>query len=204
MPLYSFLGVDLGQMNDFTALSVLQTQERPRHPRWLVYGVDSEPPGPAHRSYDLRYLERVALGTPYPAVVDQVQAMREHLARAGEVSVVVDATGVGAPVVDLFEREGVPVIPVSITGGDTVGERTGGGFTVPKRDLVTNLQALFQMQQLRIAEGLALADTFVKELANFRLKLNLVTGHDRFEALREGEHDDLVLSVALAGWYAER
>jgi hypothetical protein len=33
-------------------------------------------------------------------------------------------------------------------------------------------------------------------------KVNLATGHDSYEAWREEAHDDLVLAVSLACWYA--
>ncbi len=49
-----------------------------------------------------------------------------------------------------------------------------------------------------------LKDTLVKELLNFRVKINISTAHDSYEAWREGDHDDLVLSVALACWAGER
>lgn len=38
------------------------------------------------------------------------------------------------------------------------------------------------------------------ELLNFRVKINLKTAHDFYEAWREGDHDDLVLAAALAAW----
>jgi hypothetical protein len=36
------------------------------------------------------------------------------------------------------------------------------------------------------------------------VKINISTAHDSYEAWREGDHDDLVLSVALARWAGER
>jgi hypothetical protein len=39
---------------------------------------------------------------------------------------------------------------------------------------------------------------------NFKLKINITTGHDSYEAWREGEHDDLVLAAALAVWAADK
>ena len=41
----------------------------------------------------------------------------------------------------------------------------------------------------------------MRELAQFKVKINISTGHDSYEAWREGDHDDLVLAVALACWY---
>ena len=75
---------------------------------------------------------------------------------------------------------------------------------VPKRDLVSAPLALMQNGQLKIARGLSLRETPVKELLNFRVKINISTAHDSYEAWREGDHDDLVLSVALACWAGER
>lgn len=48
------------------------------------------------------------------------------------------------------------------------------------------------------------ATKLVEEFLNFRVKINLNTGYDSYEAWREGIHDDLVLSVALACFTATR
>ena len=45
-------------------------------------------------------------------------------------------------------------------------------------------------------------DTLIQELSNFKVKIT-TKGNDTYEAWREGQHDDLVLSVALACWYGE-
>ena len=74
---------------------------------------------------------------------------------------------------------------------------------MPKRDLASAPLVLMQNKQLKIAEGLALKDVLVMELRNFRVKINIATAHDSYEAWREGDHDDLVLSVALACWAGE-
>ncbi len=114
---------------------------------------------------------------------------------------IVDATGVGRPVVDMLREAKVkPLAAVTITGGETV-TRDGKDYRVPKRDLVSMLQVLLQNDWLKIAEGLPLAQVLVREMQNFRVKISLSTGHD--EAWREGDHDDLVLAVALACWYAK-
>jgi hypothetical protein len=61
-----------------------------------------------------------------------------------------------------------------------------------------------QSRQLKIAQDMPLADTLKKELLNFKVKINIATGHDSYEAWREGDHDDLVLAVAMACWCGER
>ena len=75
---------------------------------------------------------------------------------------------------------------------------------MPKRNLVSALQVAFSTGRLKIAKGLDLAKVLKEELLNFRMKINLATGHDSYEAWREGEHDDLVLAAALAVWAADR
>jgi hypothetical protein len=92
---------------------------------------------------------------------------------------------------------------VIVTGGDSVTHGKGI-LRAPKRDLVNAPLVLLQRGQLKMAEGLALKDSLVKELLNFRVKINIATAQDSYEAWREGDHDDLVLSVALACWAGER
>ena len=69
--------------------------------------------------------------------------------------------------------------------------------------LVSNLLLLSQEGRLKIASGLAEAKTLVAELQNMRVKIDLKTAHDSYGAWREGQHDDLVLAVALAAWWGE-
>jgi hypothetical protein len=58
-------------------------------------------------------------------------------------------------------------------------------------------------RRLQIARSLTDARTQVRQLENFRVKITLLV-HETFGAWREGQHDDLVLAAALAGWWAER
>lgn len=60
---------------------------------------------------------------------------------------------------------------------------------MPKRNLVSSVQVALQSGRLKIAEDLALAETLRKELLNFRVKVNVSTAHDSYEAWREGDHE---------------
>jgi len=184
-----FVGLDLGQAQDYTALVAIERK---------AYRYDPRP-----YEYHIRHLERPKLGTPYPAIVEQVQALMRSRQLLNQATLVVDATGVGRPVVDLFRKAGLRPVAITITGGNavTVG---GGGFHVPKRDLVTTLQVLFQSGRLKVAGRLPLAPVLIEELLNFKVKINVKTAHDSYEAWREGVHDDLVLAAALACWYGEK
>jgi hypothetical protein len=187
-----FLGLDLGQAADYSAIAIIE-----RHG------------APVSAAFHVRHLQRWQLGTSYPAIVGDVAQMlrRSPLAHAGgkEPVLAVDQTGVGAPVVDMFRRERMQakLQPIVITGGDSV-TRENGLTRVPKRDLVSAAQVALQSERLKIAEELPEAQTLVRELENFQVKINLDTAHDSYGAWREGTHDDLVLAVALALWVGLR
>lgn len=192
-----FVGLDLGQAADFTALAVLarprQTGSEPKHAR--------QPP------YDVPHLQRFPLGTPYPAIVAAVI----ELLRAPPLHramLIADQTGVGRAVVDMFRdamrgRVSCDFCPVTITGGHEVTHSESGQFRVPKKDLVGSLQTLLQTRRLRVAKALPDAAVLVRELETFRVKVT-ESANESFGAWREGQHDDLVLSVALAAWMGEK
>ena len=69
---------------------------------------------------------------------------------------------------------------------------------MPKRELVRGLVTAFEGGRLKIAKGLPLGGAFMDELRAFRVTLT-AKGHDVYAA-RSGEHDDLVVAVALAVW----
>jgi hypothetical protein len=136
--------------------------------------------------------------------VADVTAMTSKPPLAGSL-MAVDATGVGRPVVDMFQfgRVGCPVIPVTITGGAEVTKGERGGWNVPKKELVGTLQLLLQTRRLAVAAALPHAATLRAELANFRVKVT-AAATEVFGDWRAGAHDDLVLAVALAAWLLER
>ena len=128
--------------------------------------------------------------------------MMRSLALRKKATLVVDQTGVGAPVVDLFDQAGLNPIGVMIHGGDKA-TNDGDSWRVPKRDLAGVLQVLLQSGRLKIASKLQLGPVLSAEMLNFKVKIDLATAHDSYSAWREQDHDDLVLSVALAAWYGE-
>ena len=79
--------------------------------------------------------------------------------------------------------------------------RVNGMVYVPKRELVRGLVTAFENGRLKIAKGLPLAEAFIGELQAFQVRLT-AKGRDTYAA-RSGEHDDLVLAVALAVWFGE-
>ena len=183
-----FIGLDLGQSYDPSAVAVVE-EER---------GV-----------LVVRYLERAPLGTPYPQIVEWMRQMVGVPPLRGRCGLVVDGTGVGAPVVDMLRagRLGCEITDVRITGGDR--ENSNGSEWnapqrhVPKMDLIAGLQVAMGNGELKIAAGMAETPTLVRELLDMRMHYGS-RGRMRLGADGFGEHDDLVIALALAVWRARR
>jgi hypothetical protein len=207
-----FVGLDLGQSQDYSAISILQQDWDFLQKAYL---------------YQLRYLERVPLGTKYSSrdanedsVARRVKRIllsetlngnaQKGIAQPIEpVALILDHTGVGSPISELFEFPKLltgpgpqyRLVKINITGG-LKPSRAKGGYNVPKRDIVFSMLRVFQSKRLKISGKLPLAHTFQDELLNFKVKIS-DEGKDTYGAWREGIHDDLVLSVAIACWFAE-
>jgi hypothetical protein len=201
-----FLGLDLGQAHDYTALGILE-----RIPQFREVEIIARDRGVPYRTtrkealpnrYECRHLQRFKIGTPYPAIVASVHELLATPALRGQTELVLDATGVGRPVRDLFVARGVKPIAVTITGGDLV-TMDRGDFRVPKRDLVGAVVVLLHTERLKIAKALPDAAILQDELLNFQVKIT-DDATDTYGAWRTGTHDDLVLAVAVAAWYGER
>jgi phage FluMu gp28-like protein len=188
-----YVGVDLGQRKDHSAIAVVERVDR----RSAYQSAEFD-------RVEVRHLERVPLGTPYPAVVTRVTEVLRRAQMWGQCVVVVDATGVGAPVVDLLRGAGLgcEVVAVTITGGDRETQ-SGSMKSVPKRDLMVGLQVLLERGELKIAR-LKETGALVRELMDVRMTSSGTTGRVRMGAEGCGEHDDLVIAVALACWRAKK
>lgn len=147
--------------------------------------------------YNLRHLERLPLGTNYPAQVQYVACLlrREPLA-SHDTATYVDQTGVGRAVFDMFRQARLPhLYGVTITGGNEVTHDVGG-WHVAKLELVSRLQAALHSKGLAVDPALEDASALLKEMQDFRVKFS-TAGNPIFGA-REGAHDDIVLATALA------
>jgi hypothetical protein len=205
-PKRSYLvGLDLGQAQDFSGLTVVQ---RTKHKD----GVNT---------FLCNHINRWKLGTSYPTIVKDVCDLMMLDDLWGEYenwrgtryvvapTLLIDATGVGRPIVDMFRQtwlgrqsagSWLAIQPVTIHGGQSSGpDPAGHGWSVAKKDLVGSIQAALGLGRLKIVSSLEHAETLKKELEDFRIRLS-PSGHEGFSA-REGAHDDLVLSLAMCLWF---
>ena len=184
-----FLGLDLGKQRDHSAIAVVERVETPQlHLAPALYG-----------GLAVRYVERLALGTPYPAVVERVRRIVGMRELAGACCLAVDATGLGGPVVEMLRSAGLgcEVAAVTITGGERESQ-TAQGWSVPKKDLMTGLQLGLEDGSLVIARRMKEVGALARELVDVKAK------GARIGAEGAGQHDDLVIAVALAVWKAKQ
>lgn len=198
-----FFSVDLGTQKDYTAVSILERTPvgKPKNalPGTPEFAVEE----PKYSTlYRLRHLERFPLGMDYPSIVDRLRMMISHEKLHRQTALIVDATGVGLPVIQMMQQVGLDPIGITITGGTAVTKGTGMMYNVPKGELVSALNLVFQSRRIRIPTGIALKAEFMKELERFEVTMRK-TGNT-YEAAVASIHDDLVLSVAMGCWYAEK
>ena len=154
--------------------------------------------------YAVRFLERQELGTAYPAVASRLAGIVGKLERDlpdARLSLVMDSTGVGLPVVEMV-RDALKGSRCRVTGAVLTGsERMDGSvgrreIRLGKLHLVSTLQALLQQARIGLPRT-AEAGHLAKELLDFDLRVNentnLING-----AFRTGAHDDLVVALGLS------
>ena len=199
------IGIDVGKAADPTAIVVARSEMRDdRH------------------HFTVPFLSRVQIGTPYPDIVrrcaEVINGVERRLVwdiseklqmpaylpevenRARDsIWVLVDSTGVGAPVVDLL-RELVPgtkICAVLFTHGEhcSVTWRAAEG-TMGKGFLVSRLQVLIQSGRVHLPKGEE-SEVLVEELRDYEMSIS-EKGTDTYGAFRVGSHDDLVTALGLA------
>ncbi len=146
------MGVDLAKVTDFTVIRVYK-----RSNNHLVY------------SDRFNQLE-------WPFQKKRIVALAKHYNNA---LAIVDATGIGDPIVDDLLRSGVAVEPIKIT-------------EPLKKELIEKLSIFIEQKKLR----LIYSQEVLYEYDNFSYEIG-PTGKIRYGA-RQGYHDDIVLADSLA------
>jgi hypothetical protein len=203
------IGIDVGQKIDPTAIAVVELEWRDPRER---PGFDDH--------HIVRHLERLPLGTPYPKAAERLAEVvagvrargyteRVAVSHVGgyqptttyqertvtpSVSIFVDATGVGQPVVDLLEVAGVRPLACYFTHGDR-RTKEGRRVSIGKAWLVSRLQSLLQTGRLHLP-ATDEARVLAKELLDYEIRVDQ-DANDRYGAFRVGTHDDLVTALGL-------
>ena len=122
----------------------------------------------------------------------------------------VDSTGVGEAVCDVFEEAGLQPKRIIFTGGESSKIRTSsksfGDFNprrtinVPKAELIDTLKLGLEQRRVRTAQGIAFEDDIKKQFSHFVEMLTrtkkVTYGNDSPTV-----HDDIVCAYAMATWF---
>lgn len=203
--------LDLGQVNDYTALIILERTQKVTTETVvttsdpIVTGRDwREKTTVCDAVYAVRYIERMR-NLPYPVIVDRVKSVIEKPEIEGRYKLVIDQSGVGRPVYDMFHKAGLDCFGITITGGGSDQLVSRSEAHVAKQNLVAVTQVISQSKdpvRLNYAAGLADLELLRGEVGTFGVQ-RTKAANEIYEA-REGAHDDLILALALGLWFGEK
>jgi hypothetical protein len=179
----SIVGVELGARMETTAISVTQRIYVPTGERFTASfrGHGRERLRAREKvvvEYRVRHLERRSPPVRYKGVAERVA---ELVGALEECVVAMDLTRMGRPVHALIMGAvneatkdtwaSISQCPITVTGEyGAVSLSPDVGWLVPRRDLVSSALLLFEQEQLKIAQGLDLAQTLTQEFTDFKPK----------------------------------
>jgi hypothetical protein len=156
--------------------------------------------------HNARSFERLPLATSCPDVVARIVQIDLHLAartaarprRAPcryRVELIIDATGVGLPVIDLLREQEFEPIAALFTGSEKLTPHGRRWISVGKGYMVSRPQMLLQSRRLHLPET---SETIIltTELLDYEISVS-DRGHASFNA-RQGAHDNLVIALGLS------
>jgi len=211
------IGVDIGQKQDYTALVVVEVWERPAEAVARDWR-DGELHQDVETVYRVQELKRLPLGTPFVSVAKEIvdltgavwemeaalrrEAYLTPYERSLDVDLFLDATGLGAPIVELVESalsrsaktRDAGVHPITFTYGDRFNRETG---SLGKAYLVTRLQSLLEQERLELPAGDPELDAMLEELRQYEIHID-PDANDKYGAFAVGSHDDMVTALGLA------
>jgi len=205
------IGIDVRKLHDPTAIAVAELERR-HNGKWRegntvltsleqVLRIGEARPVLVVQ-YLLRHIERMALGTSYPAVAKHIADMLcNPLFYGRQVSVLIDVTGVGRPVYDDLveeaqlraESRAATILPITFVPGQKYNRSTGA---LGKAYMVSRLQALLQNTRIH-APDIPDARALQEELKVYEIRIDR-DGHDTYGAFKIGKHDDLATALGLA------
>ena len=170
-------GFDVGVFADHSVLSILEPEDGPDSTCWVAKEIIQMP---------LRV-----------SVQQQLQALQPKLESLDTLAV--DAGGSGQGVPDLIT--GPRVVPVVITGGTGKGRVKDGRVTVGKSSLIQGMLQMVFHRELRVAADAPGRELLMREMRAFQY---LPNGRFRQMEAQRGQHDDAVMSLAMAAFIARR
>lgn len=152
--------------------------------------------------YHLVALDRIK-DVDYPTVVKMIIDVIAKLEALGScVSICMDASGLGAPIKDYLEKDGVfnhlgrELYPVVFTGGESARyDRETHNYNISKALIIGNFLSLMQHKRFDYAKDLQALPLLEQEISSFKRHLT-PSGKTTFDA--EGDaHDDMICAICI-------
>lgn len=206
------LGLDLGQRNDRSCATILTRRPRAYDP--IAERYSKEQYGPWDERWRCISIRRWTQHTPYPEVVADVLRAPEE---AGVGVIVAEYNGVGGPIVDFMCQEAqrrqvgqLKIVPVDTAPSSTrysASEDPHGRFKfhrVPKVDLVASAMLLADRGLLAFSSKIPEVTLLLEEMRLFKMKYTKAANLQFGNEPGAGKHDDMVVSLCLSCWWAQR
>ena len=159
---------------------------------------------------DVGFLDKRRLS--YTELGEYTREMMQSLSFGDQSVLIIDGTGIGEAVYDIYTSLGLEPVKVIFTSGETASvernreqfsQKFGAvsGYKVPKVDMISAAQVIFQQGRIRFAEGIDFRDECFQQLQAFVGKVNEKTHNVKYENLTEDIHDDFVTMIIQACWY---
>lgn len=189
---FSYLGMDVGGSVDYTALCVWTKQ--------AIHDLDEHK---TEEKNEVVHLERLSRDMSYPDQIERALEVFGHRGLRGTKRFIMDATGIGRPLVDLLVEKNIRPISIIFTGGHVTNEEPNLMFTVPKIDIINAGILAVELELVHVSNELPDAITLKNEMRDYQLKIKTKTGDEVFGAAA-GANDDLVIAFSMCAWWEKR
>lgn len=195
-----FVGVDLGQLQDFSAVCVLcvDVLERPTGPETGNRRFDS-----IERVPILNIIHLAKWQSTYRESLQKIAQILQHPSLIlDDVDLILDQSGVGQAVFEMADNLGLNPSGIVITSGQHSRVDESGTLLVPRVQLLSATVVAYENGQVRIPEELPLRSELEAELMNLQLQVRRKSGAETIDQATTATHDDLAIAVSLAIWSA--
>ncbi len=188
-----WIGADLGQANDFSAISVIR---------------DTCLPTVINNRVQLGVRKRVVVyadqfrGVSYVDVVDHLIRLKNAQPFGGKSQLVIDGTSIGRVVSDMLQAENVPHTAIQMTAGQN-WSRKGRYVNASKTLMIENTAVLFAAGELTFAHDLPLRKEIEQDLASFSLTTTAAGNQVITQSRNASGHGDLGISLIVAAFASQ-
>lgn len=189
-----WLGVDLGQANDYTAVAVIKDECLP------VVDDSKVILGPRERT--VVYADRFR-GVSYVDVCDHLIRMLNAKPFGGKSELIIDGTSLGRVVSDMLWDQGIDHKAVQMTAGQSWSTDSGRYVNAGKTFMIENTSVLFASASLKFAHDLPLRQEIEDDLASFSLQTTAAGNQIITQARSSAGHGDLGIALIVAAFASQ-